>query len=200
MDVKTLVGEDEVIKMNAEMASKNDFTLTYIENLPENIRAELIDGQIFYLAAPQLIHQELIGDLYFQIRSYIEAQAGNCKIYVAPVSVRLSEDDKNYLEPDIIVICDSTKLKEDGCHGAPDLIIEVASKSTQKRDYGLKMAKYRSAGVKEYWVIDPQRQTIMVYWFENETMNELHGIHDEVEFHLFPGLKVTLADKPEHVI
>jgi len=192
MDVQAFVGEDEVIKMNAELASKTDFTVAYIENLPEHVRAELIDGQIFYMAAPKLVHQALIGDLYFQIRAHIESQAGDCKIYVSPVSVRLTEDDRNYLEPDIIVVCDSTKLEEDGCHGAPDLVIEIASKSTQKRDYGLKMAKYRSAGVKEYWIIDPQRQVIMAYWFENETLNELHGIQDEIEFHLFPGLKIKL--------
>ena len=69
----------------------------------------------------------------------------------------------NYLEPDILVVCDENKLSEDGCHGAPDLIVEVASQSTKKRDYGIKLLKYRTAGVKEYWIVDPMRETVMVY-------------------------------------
>ena len=193
MDMQTFVREEEVIKMNAELALNNDFTLSYIKNLPEHTRAELIDGRIFYFAAPSINHQRLVGDLYFKIRNHIEFMSGECKVYVSPVAVILSEDEQNYLEPDVIVVCDPAKLKEDGCHGAPDLVIEVTSKSTQKRDYGLKMAKYRSSGVKEYWVVDAQRQVIMVYWFENETLNELHGLHEEIESHLFPGLKIQLT-------
>ena len=85
-------------------------------------------------------------------------------------------------------------MKEDGCHGAPDLVIEIVSKSTSKRDYGLKMLKYRTAGVKEYWIVDPIRETVMVNWFEDETKNMLYGFHDEIEFYLFPGLKVKRLD------
>ena len=195
MEMQAFVGEEKIMKMNAELAMRRDFTVEDIENLPEGVRAELIDGQIFYFAAPKLVHQSIIGDLYFKIRSYIENNSGRCSVFDSPVSVRLVEDGKNHLEPDIIVICNSDLLELDGCHGAPDWVIEVISKSTKARDYGIKMVKYREAGVKEYWIVDPEREIVLVYWFEDEKLNTIYGFCDEIESRLFPGLKVTLTEK-----
>lgn len=192
MKILASVGEKEVMEMNAELAERKDFTVEDIKNLPEDVRVELIDGQIFFLACPKVIHQRLLGDLYYEIRNYISEHEGTCKVFVAPVMVCLVEDNKNYLEPDVIVVCDPEKIQEDGCHGAPDLIIEIASKSTSRRDYGIKMLKYRTAGVKEYWIVDPHKETVMVYWFEDEEKNFLYGFEEEIEFHLFPGLTVKL--------
>ena len=191
---RTFVGEDEVIKMNAELAARRDFTVEDIENLPDGVRAELIDGQIFYFASPRTIHQRLQMKLVYELYHYVDTNHGKCEVYVDPLSVRLVDDGKNYLEPDIVVICDSDVLEDDGCHGAPDLVIEIVSKSTSKRDYGIKMLKYRTAGVKEYWIVDPIKETVMVFWFEDETQNELYSLYDEIEFHLFPGLKVKLGE------
>ena len=193
-NMQAFVGEDEVMKMNAELAERRDFTVEDIENLPESVRAELIDGQIFFHAAPKLIHQDLAGKLYRKLWDYVDENDGKCRVYFAPVAVKLVEDGRNYLEPDLIVVCDEEKLDEDGCHGAPDLVIEIISKSTQKRDYGIKMLKYRTAGVKEYWIVDPIKETVMVYWFEDEKQNCLYGLNEEIEFHLFPGLKVKLKE------
>ena len=195
MEMQAFVGEEKVMKMNAELAMRRDFTVEDIDNLPEGVRAELIDGQIFYFAAPKVIHQDLIGDLYFVIRNYIQSNKGKCKVNFAPVAVKLVEDGKNYLEPDLIVVCDQDKVRGDGCYGAPDMVVEVVSKSTSRRDYGIKMLKYRTAGVKEYWIVDPIRETVMVYWFEDETKNALYGWKEEIESRLFPGLKVTLTEK-----
>lgn len=195
MEMQAFVGEEEVMKMNMELAKRRDFTVEDIENLPEGVRAELIDGQMFYFAAPKLIHQRLSGKLYRKIADYIEKNSGKCEAFYAPVGVRLVEDGKNHLEPDIIVVCDANKLTDDGCHGAPDLVIEVVSKSTKKRDYGIKMLKYRTAGVKEYWIVDPIKEIVFVYWFEDETKNEIYSLSDEIEFHLFPGLKVRLVEE-----
>jgi len=189
---RTFVGEEEVMKMNAELAVRRDFTVEDIENLPDGVRAELIDGQIFYCAAPKMIHQRLQAELFYVLLHHVRSNGGKCEVFVAPLSVKLVDDRKNYLEPDIVVICDSDVLEDDGCHGAPDLVIEIVSKSTSKRDYGIKMLKYRTAGVKEYWVVDPMKETVMVFWFEDETQNELYSLYDEIEFHLFPGLKVKL--------
>ena len=195
MEMQAFVGEEEVMKMNAELAARRDFTVEDIENLPEGVRAELIDGQIFYFASPQIIHQRLLVKLANSLYNHIDERGGSCEVLVAPVKVCLVEDYKNYLEPDVIVVCDPQIIKEDGCHGAPDLVIEIASKSTSKRDYGIKMLKYRTAGVKEYWIVDPIKETVMVYWFEDEEQNCLYGIREEIEFHLFPGLKVTLMEE-----
>lgn len=90
----------------------------------------------------------------------------------APFAVFLNEDDINYLEPDISVICDLSKLDNNGCHGAPDWIIEIVSPSSKPRDYMTKLFKYRTAGVREYWIVDPDKQMAMVYGFENDTVEQ----------------------------
>ena len=190
---RTFVGEEEVMKMNAELAMRRDFTVEDIENLPDGVRAELIDGQIFYFAAPMTVHQKLQAELFYTLLHHVKTNEGKCNVFVAPLAVKLVNDGRNHLEPDIVVICDSDHIQDDGCHGAPDLVIEIVSKSTSKRDYGIKMLKYRTAGVREYWIVDPIKETVMVFWFEDETQNELYSLHDEIEFHLFPGLKVKLG-------
>ena len=195
MDVQAFVGENEVMKMNEMLAERKDFTVEDIENLPEGVRAELIDGQIFYFAAPLLVHQQLLVQLSNALYNHIRENEGPCQMLVAPIMVKLVDDGKNYLEPDVIVVCNREKLRADGCHGAPDLVIEITSKSTKKRDYGIKMLKYRTAGVKEYWIVDPIRETIMVYWFEDEEQNGLYGMREEISFHLFPELSVRLIEE-----
>lgn len=194
MDFHIPVGEDEVIRMNLALAEERDFTTEDLTSLPEDVRAELIDGQIFYFAAPKVVHQELAGELYFALKSWVNTKKGDCKVLFAPVAVRLNCDNKTSVEPDVIVVCDKEKLHEDGCYGAPDLIIEVASKSTRKRDYGIKMLKYRTAGVREYWIVEPERQTVTVYWFEDERQNCQYSFEDEIPFHLFPELSIRLID------
>lgn len=188
------VGEDEVMKMNAALAENREYTAEYLAALPEDVRAEVIDGQIFYFAAPKVIHQAIIVKLCSRIDRYIEEHAGECRLYIAPVAVRLNSDSKTSLEPDLIVICDKDKLHEDACYGAPDLVIEVASSSTRKRDYGLKLKKYRNAGVREYWIVDPERQTVLVSCFEDEERSCLYSFEDEIVFHIFPELSVCLKD------
>lgn len=193
-NVPAFVGEDEIMQMNTKFSEKQDFTVEDIENLPDDVRAELIDGQIFFMATPTTIHQRLLSKLAFELQMYIRTQGGNCEVFFAPFTVRLEDENKNHLEPDLMVICDPDKIQADGCHGAPDLVIEIVSKSTSKKDYGIKMLKYRTAGVREYWIVDPLKQIIMVYWFEDESQNSLYGFQEEIGFHLFPELKVKLAD------
>ncbi len=188
------VGEDEVIRTNMALAKEKIYTVEDLESFPENVRAELIDGQIFYFASPTLRHQRLTMQLGFSLHEYIRNNKGTCEVLVSPFAVRLNEDDKTEVQPDILVICDPGKLQEDACYGAPDLIIEVASKSTSRRDYGLKLLKYRTAGVREYWVVDPMKEIVMVWFFEDESQNDCYTFEDEIPFRLFPDVKVRLAD------
>ena len=147
-------------------------TIEEIYGLPEGERAELIDGQIYYMAAPSLTHQRLLSKLHQSIANYIDSHGGNCEVLPAPFAVFLSEDDINYLEPDISVVCDPSRLDETGCHGAPDWVVEIVSPSSRPRDYIKKMLKYGTAGVREYWIVDPDRQSVMVYGFEKDTMEQ----------------------------
>jgi len=144
------------------------YTLDDIYALPDGERAELIDGQIYYMAPPSRKHQEILLELASLIRDYIKAKGGSCKPYIAPFAVFLNGDDKNYVEPDISVICKPDNLTDKGCNGAPDWIIEIVSPGSRKIDYYTKLFKYRTAGVREYWIVDPDKNRITVYNFESE--------------------------------
>ncbi len=142
---------------------KETYTIDDIYALPDGERAELIDGQIYYLAPPSRTHQRILFSLSRKIADYIDSKGGNCEVDIAPFAVFLNNDDINYVEPDISVICDSSKLDEKGCHGAPDWIIEIVSPGSKSMDYFKKLLKYNTAGVKEYWIVDPTKELVMVY-------------------------------------
>lgn len=171
-------------------------TIDDIYNLPEGQRAELMDGKLYMMAAPGRIHQKLVMVLSNSIFSYISDKNGDCEVYPAPFAVFLNADNEIYLEPDISVICDKNKLTEEGCKGAPDWIIEIVSPSTRPMDYNKKLFKYRTAGVREYWIVDPEKNRIMVYNFEYDTVAEYTfgdkvkaGIYEELEID-FSGISI----------
>jgi len=148
------------------------YTIDDIYALPDGERAELIDGNIYYMAPPTTKHQRLAGNLFNIISNYIQNNKGTCEPFIAPFAVFLNENDKNYVEPDISVICDQNKLTDKGCNGAPDWIIEIVSSSSRRMDYYTKLFKYRTAGVREYWIVDSEKERVMVYNFEKETTDE----------------------------
>ena len=113
------------------LLKENIYTIKDIYSLPEGERAELIDGRLYRMAPPSTRHQVITGEMYATVREYIKKNNGLCKPYISPFAVFLSEDEQNYLEPDLSVICDPNKVDEKGCHGAPDWIIEVVSPATQ---------------------------------------------------------------------
>lgn len=148
------------------------YTIDDIYALPDGERAELIDGKIYYMAPPSRTHQRILLSLSRKIADYIEAQDGECEVNIAPFAVFLNKDDINYMEPDISIVCDSSKLDDRGCHGAPDWIIEIVSQGNKPMDYFTKLFKYRTAGVREYWIVDPMKERVTVYSFEKGVMEE----------------------------
>lgn len=162
-------------------------------NLPENIRAELIDGRLIYnQAAPSRIHQTILMELSGTIRDYIRSQKGPCRVYPAPFAVKLFDDGKNIVEPDISVICDRRKLTDRGCTGAPDWIIEIVSPSSRTMDYYSKLFKYRTAGVREYWIVDPERNLTTVYDFQNDRADN-YTFADDIPAGIYPGFSINLS-------
>lgn len=121
-------------------------TLEDIYALPDGQRAELIDGRMYMMSPPDTLHQKISRKLHQEIGNYVKSKGGDCDVYAAPFVVFLNEDDRNYVEPDISVICDRNKIGAEGCSGAPDWIIEIVSPSTQQMDYGIKLFKYRTIG------------------------------------------------------
>ncbi len=167
------------------------YTIDDIYALPDGERAELIDGKIYYMAPPSRTHQRISGKLYQTIANYIDSKGGKCEIYAAPFAVFLNDDDINYLEPDISVICDQSKLDDKGCHGAPDWVIEVVSPSSKPRDYMAKLFKYRNAGVMEYWIVDPDKQMTMVYGFEKDIV-EQYNFGEDVPSGIYEGFVIKV--------
>lgn len=167
------------------------YTVEDIYALPEGERAELIDGKIYYMAPPSREHQDIVFALSRKIADYIDSENGSCKVYLAPFAVFLNEDDRNYVEPDISIICDSDKLNDKGCVGAPDWIVEIVSPSSKQTDYYKKLLKYRTAGVREYWVADPDRKIVTVYNFEHDTMVE-YPFGEEVPAGIYEGFSVKV--------
>ena len=174
-----------------ELSPEKTYTIDDIYALPEGERAELFDGSIYYMAPPSRKHQAIVGELFGTIREYIKSNHGTCKPYVAPFAVFLNADDKNYVEPDISVICASDKLSDKGCTGAPDWIIEVVSPGSRHIDYMIKLFKYRTSGVREYWIVDPDKNRVMVYNFPNNDMNE-YTFADEIPTGIYPGFSICL--------
>ena len=121
-------------------------------------------------------------------------KGGDCKVYPAPFAVFLNADNKNYVEPDISVICDKSKLNDYGCVGAPDWIIEVASPDTRQRDYGIKLFKYRSAGVREYWIVNPENRIVHVYDLAHDEKTELYEFDDMIPVCICDDLHIRMSD------
>lgn len=173
-------------------AQRKRYTIDDIYALPEGQRAELIDGQIYSMVPPKRIHQRLVHQFERIIGNYIVEKHGDCEVYPAPFAVFLNADNKNYVEPDISVICDKNKLDEYGCNGAPDWIIEIVSPGSRKMDYNIKLFKYRTAGVKEYWIVDYEKNLVMVYDFQNEDGDD-YTFSDTIQVGIYPDLVIDLS-------
>ena len=144
------------------------------------------------MAPPTRRHQLITGNLFTIINTYIKSREGSCEPYIAPFAVFLNADDKNYVEPDISVICDKSKLTDKGCNGAPDWIIEIVSPASKRMDYYTKLFKYRTAGVREYWIIDAAKNQIFVYNFEKGD-TEQYTLQDSVKAEIYENLVIDFS-------
>jgi len=142
----------------------------------DDVHCELIDGVVYDMSpAPGWVHQEVSGSIFLQLGNYLDGK--QCKVFHAPFDVRLnaSENDDTVVQPDIVVICDISTIGGTGCTGAPDMVIEVLSPSTASKDMILKYNKYLEAGIREYWIVDPQTKTVRVCILNN-------GKYDSIDY------------------
>ena len=167
------------------------YTVEDYYDMPEDIRAELIEGQIVYMAAPSTQHQRISSHLHLIIGNYINSKHGSCEVFYAPYSVQLREEDDTVVEPDIVVVCDPDKITPRGCVGAPDWIIEIVSPGSKAMDYFTKLFKYRTAGVREYWIIDPIKERVTVYFFERESVEE-YSFGERVPVGIYEGFLIKM--------
>lgn len=169
-----------------------EYTIDDIYALPDGQRAELIDGQMYMMAPPNRRHQRILLSLSRKIADYIDKKGGSCEVDIAPFAVFLNADDKNYVEPDISVICDPDKLTDKGCTGAPDWIIEIVSPGSRRTDYYTKLFKYHTVRVKEYWIVDPEKNRILVYNFASEDIGD-YTFSDAVKAGIYEDLEIDFS-------
>jgi Uma2 family endonuclease len=172
---------------------RTDYTADDYWTLPEGKRAELIDGELWDLASPSRVHQEIVSRLTTRLTNHIDARKGSCKVYPAPFAVNLFADDTTFVEPDMSVICDRSKLSDRGCEGAPDFIVEVTSPSNPNMDYISKLSLYRDAGVREYWICDPQRERTRVFVFDPGSTYQALPFGETVSSTVLPGFTISFA-------
>lgn len=172
----------------------DNHTIDDIYNLPEGKRAELINGKIYDMAPPSRQHQKLSFALSRKIADYIDTNNGSCEVYHAPFAVFLNADDTTYVEPDISVICDNSKLTNKGCNGAPDFIVEIVSPSSRKTDYSTKNTLYSDAGVREYWIVDTERERTTIYRYEEDAAPTIIPFTQTITVGIYRNLEVTISD------
>ena len=176
-----------------ELKKESWKTVAEMEALPEGTRAELIDGVIYDMAAPTIAHQEIVSFLTWKIRDYIYSGNGKCEVFAAPFDVQLDKDDYTLVQPDISVICDKDKLSNGKrCVGAPAWVIEIVSPSSDTIDYKVKLFKYRTAGVREYWIIDPEEERILTYYFQTDRCQIL-PLKSTVKSFIYPDLEIDFS-------
>ena len=185
------------------LALKREERFTYGDYLTwdDDQRWELIDGVPYNMSpAPTVRHQLILGELHRQVANWLLDKP--CQVFIAPFDVRLPEDDESdeqvetVVQPDLSIICDKSKLDEAGCRGAPDLIVEILSPSTAHKDLKVKFERYERAGVREYWIVDPNGSTVQIYTLGAEGRYgrpEAYGAVDRVSVGIFPDLEIDLA-------
>lgn len=177
------------------LSEPGEYTLEDYLALPEERRVELIDGVFYEMAAPSRVHQTLVLKIGIRLSEYIEQKGGLCEVLVAPFDVQLDCDDKTVVQPDVMIICERMKGDEPRFCGAPDFVVEILSKSTRKKDMTLKLRKYKNAGVREYWIVDPEKRTVIVYALEQESSSVIYGFDAKVPVGIFGGeCRVDFAD------
>ena len=144
---------------------QGEYTLEDYLALPDDVRVELIDGVFYDMGAPTTVHQEVVGEVFFLLKSFIRSHGGSCRPFISPVDVQLDADDRTIVQPDVLILCDPSKRTYERIVGAPDLVIEVLSPSTRSKDILIKTKKYALAGVREYWIVDPQQERVTTYLF-----------------------------------
>ena len=182
------------------LALRKEKHYTYADYLtwPDDARYELIDGEAFLMApAPLIEHQEVAGEVFRQLANQLDGKP--CRPYIAPVDVRLPRNDEadaaidTVVQPDVLVVCDPSKIDRRGVRGAPDWLLEVLSPSTAAHDQIAKLRTYERAGVREYWLVHPGDRTLTVYVLDNGQYGrpEIYELKDATPIGVLPGVSIA---------
>lgn len=163
-----------------QVKQQGEYTLEDYYKIPDERRVELIDGVIYDMAAPTSVHQLIAGFIYARLLYHVSDKKGECLPMISPLDVQLDCDEKTMVQPDVVIICDRDKIINRCIYGTPDLVMEVLSRSSAKRDSVIKLNKYMNAGVREYWIIDPERLKVIVYNFSKDNFPVIYGFDAKI--------------------
>jgi Uma2 family endonuclease len=169
-------------------------TLEQYEALADNERVEVFEGVPCAMASPSELHQTLLLELSFVLREYIKGKKGRCKVLIAPFDVVLSDSPLTLVQPDIMVVCDRSKLDGRKCVGAPDFVIEIVSQHNQSDDYIRKLYYYKKYGVREYWIVDPRKKCVTVNYFEGDMLNEHYTFDSKIKVNIYGDVYVDFSE------
>lgn len=166
--------------------AQGEYTIEDYDQLPEDSFVELIDGVLYDLSSPSVMHQIIATELLMRFKFFIKNSHGPCLPIIAPCDVILrKEDNRTVVQPDVFVVCDRSKIIGGRIEGAVDLAVEVISPSTKKKDFTIKLQKYMEAGTREYWLVDPDKQKVIVYLLENGPDPFLYTFKDKIPVYIF---------------
>jgi len=195
MDEKNFNPDNELQVEEALPEYKKHYTYADYLEWDDDERWELIDGVPYLMSAPTVRHQEILGNLYLIFGNYLKGKP--CKVYLAPFDVRLNADttDDTVVQPDLQIICDKSIMMNTGCIGAPDMVVEILSPSTSRKDRLLKFNAYQKAGIQEFWIIDPEDKITVVHILENgKFFTKMYQETDKAPVHILDGFEVDLAE------
>lgn len=172
-------------------------TLEQYESYPEDIRIEVFDGIVYDMAGPSQEHQTILTELLVNIRTYIKEKGGICSVFPAPFDVKLNDIPLTVVQPDLMIVCDKSKLDGKRCNGAPDFIIEIVSPGNAADDYIRKLYYYKNAGVREYWIVDPRRKSVTVNYFEGDILNIPYTFDSTIKVNIYDDLFINFSDIAE---
>ena len=180
--------------MPAIQYSQELMDLRQYESMPEEQRMEVFDGIAYNLASPSQLHQSILTELLVSLRNYIRKKNGGCSVFPAPFDVKLNDSPLTIVQPDLMIVCDRDKLDGKRCNGAPDFIIEIVSPGNPSDDYIRKLYYYKNYGVREYWIVDPQRKTVTVNYFENDLLNVPYTFDSVIKVNIYKDLYIDFSE------
>ena len=181
--------------MSALQPQSQIISLEQYEALPEDIRAEVFDGQLYSMASPSQEHQTISIELLTILNTYLKNKKSPCRVFHAPFDVKLFDEPLTIVQPDLMIVCDKNKLDGKRCNGAPDFIIEIISPGKPTDDYIRKLYYYKNAGVREYWIVDPRTRKVIVYYLEQPDFQmEAYTFQDKVKVNIYEDLWIDFQE------
>lgn len=179
---------------------QGDYNLEDYYSWPDDQRVELINGYIYDMGSPYNFHQLVVGEIFRQISNYIHDNNGPCIPLLSPIDVQLDKDEFTMVQPDVGILCDRSKFQEKCIIGAPDFVVEIISPSSSKKDQVIKLEKYMTAGVREYWIVDFKTRQVFVYFFESDELVKMYPIGSPIPVNIYNGdLVIDFSEIKEYI-